>query len=103
MGYLPIIQAPASDFDALNSVVQRVPHVVKSTDQQHIVVTVDEALYPKLLELKWSVKEYSDVLIPCLVGLHFSMDYLGVIQRHMSDSGLSDLWVEYDILGANAA
>ena len=72
-------------------------------DQQHIVLTVDEALYPKLLELKWSVEEYREVLIPCLGGLHISINYLGVIGRHMSDSGLSELWVECDILGANAA
>ena len=103
VGYLQIIQAPASYLDTLNTVVQRVLHVAKLMDQQHIVLTVDEALYPKLLELKWSVDEYRDVLIPCLGGLHISMNYLGVIGRHMSDSGLSELWVECDILGANAA
>ena len=74
VGYLPIIQAPTSDLDTLNKVVQRVLHVAKSMDQQHIVLTVDEAFYPKLLELKWSVEEYIDVLIPCLGGLHISMN-----------------------------
>ena len=103
VGYLPIIQAPASDLDTLNTVVQRVLHVAKSMDQQHIVLTVDEALYPKLLELKWSVEEYRDVLIHCLGGLHISINYMGVIGRHMSDSGLRELWVECDNLGANAA
>ena len=94
---------PTSDLDTLNRVVQRAPHVAKSVDQQHIVLTVDEALCPKLLELKWSAEEYRDVLIPCLSGLHISMNYLGVKGRHMSDSGLSVLWVECDILGANVA
>ena len=61
------------------------------------------ALYPKLLELKWSVEEYKDVLIPCLRGLHISMNFLGVIGKHMVDSGLSKLWVKCDLLGANAA
>jgi hypothetical protein len=31
---------------------------------------VDESLHPKLLELKWSVDQYKDILIPCLGGLH---------------------------------
>ena len=64
---------------------------------------MDEALYPKLLELKWSVEGYKDVLIPCLGGLHIAMNFLGVILRHMSESGLSELWVGCDLLGANAA
>ena len=72
-------------------------------DQQHIVLTVDEALYLKLVELKWLVEEYRDMLIPCLSGLHISMNYLGVIGRHVSHSGLNELWVECDILGANDA
>ena len=103
VGYLPIIQAPASELDTLNTVVKRVLHVAKSIKQQHIVLTVDEALYPKLLELKWSVEEYKDVLIPCLGGLHIAISFLGVIGRHMSESGLSELWVGCDLLGANAA
>ena len=57
VGYLPIVQAPASELDTLNTVVRRVLHVAKSLRQQHVVLTVDEALYPKLLELKWSVEE----------------------------------------------
>ena len=103
VGYLPIIQAPASDLDTLNTVVKRVLHVSKSMKQQHVILTVDEALYPKLLELKWSVEEYKDVLIPCLGGLHIAMNFLGVIGKHMVDSGLSELWVKCDLLGANAA
>ena len=103
VGYLPIIQNPASELETLNTVVKRVLHVAKSMEQKHVVLTVDEALYPKLLELKWSVEEYKDVLIPCLGGLHIAMNFLGVIGRHMSESGLSELWVGCDLLGANAA
>ena len=62
---------------------------------------MDEALYPKLLELKWSGEEYKDMLIPCLGGLHIAMNFLCVIGRHMSESGLSELWIGYDLLGSN--
>ena len=72
-------------------------------EQQHVVLTLDEALYPKLLELKWSVEEYKDMLIPCLGGLHIAMNFLGVIGRHMSESGLSELWIGCDLLVSNAA
>ncbi|KAF3851701.1 hypothetical protein F7725_013473 [Dissostichus mawsoni] len=43
------------------------------------------------------------MLIPCLGGLHIAMNFLGVIGQHMVDSGLRELWVKRDLLGANAA
>lgn len=102
VGYLPII-APASELATLNTIAKRVLHVAKSLKQQHVVLMVDDVLYPKLLELKWSVEEYRDILIPCLGGLHIAMNFLGVIGRHMNESGPSELWVGSDLLGANAA
>ncbi|KAK2163190.1 hypothetical protein LSH36_84g08067 [Paralvinella palmiformis] len=59
-------------------------HVTKSLEQQHVVQTVDKVLYLKLLELKWSVEQYKDILIPCLRGLHIAMNFLGVIGRHVN-------------------
>lgn len=103
VGYLPIIQAPAHDIDTLNTVVRWVLHVAQSIGQEHVVLTVDEGLYPKLMELKWSVDQYKNILIPCLGGLHIGMNFLGVVGRHMAESGLCDLRVECDILGTNAA
>ena len=72
MGYLPIIQALAYHIDMLNTVVKRVLHVDQSMEQEQVVLTVDEDLYPKLVELKWSVDQYKDILIPCLGGLHIA-------------------------------
>ena len=60
---------------------------------------MDEALFPKLMELKWSVAEYKDVHLLCLGGLHIAMNFLGVIGRHINQSGLCSLWVECDLLG----
>jgi len=54
------------------------------------------------MELKWSVPEYYDALIPCLGGLHIAMNFLKVIGRHMDSSGLLDIWLESGVLGANA-
>ena len=72
-------------------------------EQEHVVLTEDEDLYPKLMELKWSVDQYKDILIPCLGGLHIAKNFLGVLGRHMVESDLCELWVECDALGANAA
>jgi hypothetical protein len=46
VGYLPIIQTPPHDIDTLNTVVSRVLHVARSLKRNHVVLTVDEGLYP---------------------------------------------------------
>lgn len=55
VGYMPIIQAPAHEMDTLNTVVQWCLHVASSLGQSHVVLTVDQALYCKLMELKWTI------------------------------------------------
>ena len=67
--------------------------------QKHVVLTVDEGLFP----LKWSNEQYKNILIPCLGVLNISINFLGVIGRHMDESGLCELWFECDVLGAKAA
>ena len=85
---MPIIQAPAHDMDTLNTVVRRCMYVTSKLGQQYTVLTVDQALYYKLMDLKWSIPEYRDKLIPRLGGLHISMNFLKVIGQHMKDWSL---------------
>jgi len=99
VGYMPIILAPAHDVDILNTVVQRIIEVAESFNQKHVVLTVDQALFPLLVELKWVVPEYKDTLIPRLGGLHTSMNFLKVLGQHIQDSGLPTIWIESDIVG----
>ena len=100
IGYMPIIQAPAHDMDTLNTVVRRCMYVTSKLGQQYTVLTVDQALYYKLMDLKWSIPEYRDKLIPRLGGLHISMNFLKVIGQHMKDSGLCEAWVDATVLGS---
>ena len=80
-------------------------HLSNAMGQQHTVITVDQALYCKLMQLKWSYPAYQDTLIPRLGGLHIQMTFEKVIGQHMKDSGLLDTWVseECDILGPGVA
>ena len=71
--------------------------------QQYTVITVDQALYCKLMELKWNVTDYEKKLIPRLGGLHISMNFLKAIGKHMAACGLYEAWIESDILGPGAA
>ena len=73
---MPIIQAPAHELDSLNTVVLKCLHVARMLGQQHVVITVDEALFSKLMELKWAKAEYQDILVVILGGLHTAMRFL---------------------------
>ena len=71
----------------------------ESFNQKHVVLTVDQALFPLLMELKWTLPDYKDTLIPRLGGLHTSMNFLKVLGQHIQDSGLPTIWIESGILG----
>ena len=88
VGYMSVILAPAHDVDTLNTVVQQIIQVAESFNQKHVVWTVDQALFPLLMDLKCVVPEYKDVLIPRIGGLHTSMNFLKVLGQHIQDSGL---------------
>ena len=70
VGYLPIILAPAHDLDTLNTAVKRCMAISSHFGQEHTVLTVDQALYCRLMELKWSAPDYHNKLIPCLEEVH---------------------------------
>ena len=99
VGYMPIIQAPAHEIDTLNTAVNRCMYISAQLGQEYTVITVDQALYPKLMELKWTIPQYREKLIPRLGGLHTSMAFLNVIGQHMQCSGLAEAWVESGLLG----
>ena len=103
VGYMPIIQAPAHEMDTLNTVVKRCRHVANVLGQSHVVLTVDEALFCKLMELKWAKPEYQNFLIVRLGGLHTAMNFLKAIGKHIQSSGLPDAWIESKLLGPKTA
>ena len=93
VGYMPIILAPVHDVNTLNTVVHRIVQVAESFKQKHVVLKLDRALFPLLMELKWVVPECQDCLIPRFEGLHTSMIFLKVLGQHIRDSGLPTIWI----------
>ena len=63
----------------------------------------DQALFYKIMELRWSIPEYGEKLVMRLGGLHISMNSLKVIGQHMKCSGLVEVWVESGIFGPDSA
>ena len=71
----------------------RCRHVTGALCQYFVVLSADEALYCKLMELmgKGRIKKF---LILRLGGCHTSMNLLNVIGKHVESSGLLHAFVE---------
>ena len=86
VGYLPLILAPAHELDTLNTVIQRCKFVAELLGQIYVVLTVYEALYCKLVELKWAKPVYQEFFIVRLGGLHTVMNFMKAIGKHMQST-----------------
>ena len=73
---MPILQGPAHEFHTPNIVVKRCMYIAAALGQRHTVITVDQALYCSLVELKWAIPKYQDKLVIQMGGLHISICFL---------------------------
>ena len=101
VGFLPLILSPAHEYDTLNTVILRCKHIAETLGQTHVVISADEQLYSRLMQLKWSQKY--DFLIPRLPSLHGALNFLGVLGQHLDSAGLYEVWVESSLLGDKTA
>ena len=99
VGYMPIILNPAHELATLSTVLSRCIAVGDGLGYKHIVLTVDQQLYCKLVEMQWSSEVFKERIILRMGGLHIAMNFLHTIGRHMSGSGLAEIWLESGILG----
>ena len=76
-------------------------HISAALGQQYTVLTVDQVLYCKLVELKWATPEYQKKLVIQLEGLHISMCSQKTIGNRMKGSGLVEARVESGLVKPN--
>ena len=104
IGYLPILNAPAHDNDTLWTVILRCMKLSDILNQgQTTVLTLDEQLYCKAKMLQWSNHEVTGSLLLRLGSFHTALTFMRAIGKHMSDSGLSEVWIESGVFGENTA
>jgi hypothetical protein len=80
------------DFDTLNTVVQRCMHISEKLGKKYTVISVDQALYFKLMDLKWSVPRYKDsiwiLLSVCSISTANSIEtwsvFIAIISSYVS-------------------
>lgn len=100
-GMLPILQAPADDYNTLTTVINRFVSISNAIGQKHTIITADQPLYSRGKELVWANPEFENVIF-LMGGLHICFNFLKAIGQHMENAGLDDLWAESGVYATNS-
>ncbi|MES9884489.1 MAG: hypothetical protein ABW185_26895, partial [Sedimenticola sp.] len=102
-GYMPLINAPAHEFDTLWEVIRRCKQVSKVLDQQFTVITFDEALYCKAMQLLWLKHEETKDVVLRLGSFHLVLNYMRAIGQYLEASGIKEIWEESGVYSETTA
>ena len=103
VGPLPILNAPAHEFESLWTIILRCQVMTRLRSGKYTVVTMDEGLYNKAKMLQWAKMEELKSVVIVLGGFHTQMTFTKVIGKYLESSGISDIWAESEVFGETTA
>ncbi len=86
--YLPIINAPASEYSTINAILQRSTEIANKVGVRYACLVFDEAIYSKVQQIRWKHDSYLDCFIVRLGEFHMAMAFCGAIAKLFGDAGL---------------
>ena len=102
VGFMPILNAPITAYDTIHSVMKLCQAMMEAMARKYTVITFDEAVFFKAMELIWSnPNEYKNIIVR-LGGFHIILTFLKVIGKRFESSGIVELWSECDVFGPSA-
>ena len=97
IGYCQAIPSFPSDVNTVYTVLKRAEALFRRIGQEMIILTWDEALYPKAQIIKWRNADEFENLFNRMGGFHRATNYMGDIGTIMEGSGFEDCLVESGI------
>ena len=94
IGYCLMINGNPTEYSTVYTVLKTVQKITESAGQAASVVTFDLAIYVKGKEIQWRVPEELKNVIKRMGGFHIALNYLSLLGKMFSDSGLEDLLIE---------
>ena len=94
IGYCPLINGNPTGYSTVYTVLKTVQKITESVGQAASVVTFDLAIYVKAKEIQWRVPDELKNVIIRMGGFHITLNYLSLLGKMYSDSGLEDLLIE---------
>ena len=97
VGYLPTVNAPATQLSTVREVLRRTQQIKSSLDLKSTVVVFDQALYAKATEILWKEEDLMKD-IPRMGVFHTVCTLLSIIGKRFQDAGLRDLLIESGVI-----
>jgi hypothetical protein len=103
IGYLPTINAPATELSTVSEILNQSEKIRKSLHLSSIIVVMDQALYAKASEIVWKHNEaYCNIILRMGV-FHTICNFMSILGKRFEDGGLRDICIESGILGEGSA
>ena len=98
LGYLPTLNAPATDMSAVYQVLTKSLQIKETLRLQRIVVVFNLALYAKATKIKWKHSAQFNAIVLIMGVFHTICTFLAVIRKRFQDAGLRDVCVESGVI-----
>ena len=99
VGYLPTINAPATQMYTVNEVLNQSLSIMQSLNQTKIVCVFDQALYATAVEITWKHPDkFQNTIIDRLGVFHTICTLLSTIGKRFQDAVLRDLCIESGVI-----
>lgn len=100
IGYHPMINAEASNFSTLCTVMKLAQNICNTLGQCESVITFDLAFYAKAKQLQMKYPEEFKNTVIRMGGFHIALNYFSLLGRKYANSGLEDLLIESEVYAA---
>ena len=98
VGYLPTVNAPATQLSTVHEVLNQALKIQKKLNLGEIVCVFDQALYAKAAEITWKHDEMNRNIVLRMGVFHTLCNLLSIIGKRFSSAGLRDISVESGII-----
>lgn len=98
VGYLPTINAPATEMSTVQEILQQAISIQASLHLDNIAVVLDQALFAKATEVAWRYPERFGSVILMMGNFHTICNFMSTIGKMFGDAGLRDLAVESGVI-----
>jgi hypothetical protein len=98
VGYLPTINAPATEASTVQEVLQQSISIKSSLHLENIAVVLDQALFAKATEIAWRYPERFGSTVLMTGNFHTICNLMSTVSKMFGEAGLRDLAVESGVI-----
>lgn len=97
IGYCPMIQADASKYSTIYTVMKLSLNMANALGQSDVAVTFDLAIYIKAKHIQLRYPDEFKKIVVRLGGFHIALNFLSLLGKMYTNSGLEDLLIDSGI------